>query len=76
MKNTATFTRWLCYSHTKDGFRQANGSFSKDPNRAKIYLRKPSKNSYGSSLSIIPVMIECVIDLEALTYTKISGNQA
>lgn len=76
MENTSTFVRWLCYSHTKDGFRMGNGSYTKDANKAKIYLRKPSKKSYGTSLMIIPVKIECVIDLESLTYTKLSGNEA
>ncbi|MBV36219.1 MAG: hypothetical protein CMP47_12345 [Rickettsiales bacterium] len=75
MEKTATFTRWLCYSHAKDGFKMGNGSFTKDANRAKVYLRKPSTKSYVKSLQIVPVKIECTIDLEALTYTKITGSE-
>lgn len=74
MEKTATFTRWLCYSHTKDGFRTSSG-YTKDANKAKVYIRKPSPGMFGRSLKIVPVKIECVIDLEALTYTKISGNE-
>jgi hypothetical protein len=74
MDKTATFTRWLCFSVTKDGFRTGSG-FTKDPNRAKVYLRKPSAKSYSRSLAVVPVKIECTIDLEALTYTKISGTE-
>ena len=76
MEKKLTFTRWLCYSHTKDAFRMNNGLYTKDPNRAKVYLRRPSTASYLSSLRIVPVKLECVIALESLTYTKISGNEA
>lgn len=74
MDTKATFTRWLCYSHTQDGFK-TNSGYTKDANKAKIYLRRPSGAMFGRSLKIVPVKIECVIDLEALTYTKISGEE-
>lgn len=76
MAKTAIFTRWLCYSHKKDAFKMGNGAFTKDPNKAKVFIRRPSAKQYRSSLCIVPVKIECVIDLEALAYTKLSGNEA
>lgn len=76
MDQLHTFVRWLCYSHTLDGFRMNNGRYTKDVNKAKVYLRKPSRTTYAKSVNAIPIRIECTIDLESLTYTKISGNEA
>lgn len=76
MEQTHTFVRWLCYSHYYDGFRMNNGMYTKDVNKAKVYLRKPSKRSYPTSANVTPFMIECTIDLASLTYTKISGTES